>query len=135
MSLTEMMKLQINTRLSRFLALVALTGTVLLSALSQPARAEFSLPGFGNNNANQFVAVNDAFPFNFSQQGEVVYLDWQIKPGYYLYQHQLSVSSDNASLGQITLPAGQPYQDEFFRRRLHLYRTTDGQRTCHRGWR
>ncbi|MGF1726369.1 protein-disulfide reductase DsbD [Photobacterium nomapromontoriensis] len=62
----------------------------------------------------QFVAVDDAFPFNFIQQGDRVYLDWQVKPGYYLYQQQLSISADNAELGHIEIPDGHPYQDEFF---------------------
>ena len=109
-----MMKLKINTGLSRFVALVALSGTLLITMLSLPVRAEFSLPGFTSNGPAKFVAVDEAFPFNFSQQGDVVYLDWQVKAGYYLYQHQLSVTSDNASLGQIDIPAGEPYKDEFF---------------------
>ncbi|MCW8330671.1 protein-disulfide reductase DsbD [Photobacterium sp. SDRW27] len=109
-----MIKLQLSHGISRFLALVALSGMLLTSIVSQPVRAEFSLPGFSSNSTNQFVTVDEAFPFNFSQQGDVVYLDWQVKPGYYLYQHQLSVTSDNASLGPINIPAGQPYKDEFF---------------------
>lgn len=109
-----MMKLKQYSGFSRFLALVALTGTILASVVSQPVRAEFSLPGFSDNSANKFVTVDEAFPFNFSQQGDVVYLDWQVKPGYYLYRHQLSVTSDNAELGTIDIPAGQPYRDEFF---------------------
>lgn len=109
-----MMKLKRYSGFSRFLALVALTGTLLASVASLPVRAEFSLPGFSDSNTNKFVTVDEAFPFNFSQQGNVVYLDWQVKPGYYLYQHQLSVTSDSAELGTINIPAGQPYKDEFF---------------------
>ncbi|MCG7584063.1 protein-disulfide reductase DsbD [Photobacterium sp. OFAV2-7] len=109
-----MMKLKYYRGFSRFLALVALAGTLLAGIASLPVRAEFSLPGFSASSTNKFVTVDEAFPFNFSQQGEVVYLDWQVKPGYYLYQHQLSVTSDNAELGTVDIPAGQPYRDEFF---------------------
>ncbi|WP_299019628.1 protein-disulfide reductase DsbD [uncultured Photobacterium sp.] len=108
-----MMRLIQHNGLSRFTALIALIGALLTSIASLPVRAEFSF-GFSGNNNNQFVTVDEAFPFNFSQQGNIVYLDWQVKPGYYLYQHQLSVSSDNAKLGTVEIPTGQPYKDEFF---------------------
>ena len=95
--------------LRRTLSLFALLSLLVLSL---PASA-LKLPGF-NSSPNSFVAVDEAFSFNFTQQGDQVYLDWQIKPGYYLYQHQLSVSSDTATLGTIDIPAGKPYHDEFF---------------------
>lgn len=107
-----MMRLTKHYGLSRFSSLIALLGILLATIASLPVRAEFSF-GFSSSET-QFVAVDEAFPFNFSQQGNVVYLDWQIKPGYYLYQHQLSVSSDNATIGTPDIPAGQPYKDEFF---------------------
>ncbi|ELR67099.1 Cytochrome c-type biogenesis protein DsbD, protein-disulfide reductase [Photobacterium marinum] len=108
-----MMRLTKHYGLSRFSTLIALLGILLATIASLPVRAEFSF-GFNSSSETQFVAVDEAFPFNFSQQGNVVYLDWQIKPGYYLYQHQLSVSSDNAKIGTPDIPAGQPYKDEFF---------------------
>lgn len=95
--------------LSRTLSLFALLS---LLVLSHPAAA-LKLPGF-NSPPNTFVAVDEAFSFNFTQQGDQVYLDWQVKPGYYLYQHQLSVSSDTATLGTVDIPTGKPYHDEFF---------------------
>ena len=95
--------------LSRTLSLFALLS---LLVLSHPAAA-LKLPGF-NSSPNTFVAVDEAFSFNFTQQGDQVYLDWQVKPGYYLYQHQLSVSSDTATLGTVDIPTGKPYHDEFF---------------------
>ena len=95
--------------LGRTLSLFALLS---LLVLSHPAAA-LKLPGF-NSSPNTFVAVDEAFSFNFTQQGDQVYLDWQVKPGYYLYQHQLSVSSDTATLGTVDIPTGKPYHDEFF---------------------
>ncbi|MDV5172002.1 protein-disulfide reductase DsbD [Photobacterium rosenbergii] len=95
--------------LKRTLSLFALLS---LLVLSHPAAA-LKLPGF-NSSPNTFVAVDEAFSFNFTQQGDQVYLDWQVKPGYYLYQHQLSVSSDTATLGTVDIPTGKPYHDEFF---------------------
>ncbi|MCQ1059365.1 protein-disulfide reductase DsbD [Photobacterium sp. ZSDE20] len=95
--------------LRRTLSLLAILSLLVISL---PASA-LKLPGF-NSPSNTFVAVDEAFSFNFTQQGEQVFLDWQIKPGYYLYQHQLSVSSESATLGNVNIPAGKPYQDEFF---------------------
>ena len=87
------------------------------SFLSAPAMALFdnsnSTPSFANNN-NTFVAVDDAFRFNALQQGNRVFLDWQVKDGYYLYQHRISVSGENVTLGDIEMRDGQPYKDEFF---------------------
>ena len=86
------------------------------SFLSAPAMALFdnnnSTPSFANNNT--FVAVDDAFRFNALQQGNRVLLDWQVKDGYYLYQHRISVSGENVALGTIKMRDGQPYTDEFF---------------------
>ncbi|MDO6707880.1 protein-disulfide reductase DsbD [Photobacterium sp. 1_MG-2023] len=83
--------------------------------LSLPLRAEFSLPGLTDNTSqNSFVPVDQAFAFNFDQRGDQLVLDWQVKPGYYLYQHQFSVTTQDAVVGEIHLPAGTPYKDEFF---------------------
>ncbi|WP_407331963.1 protein-disulfide reductase DsbD [Enterovibrio sp. 27052020O] len=98
---------------SRFFAIFALA---LMSAL--PAQAEFSLfnsstPTMGS--APKFVPVDQAFPFNFTQQGDRIYLDWQVTPGYYLYQDKLEVkASEDAKIGPLEMRQGQPYKDEFF---------------------
>jgi thiol:disulfide interchange protein DsbD len=63
---------------------------------------------------NQFVPVDQAFPFHAEQQGKQVFLDWQVKQGYYLYQDRISISAENAQLGEIEMLDGQPYRDEFF---------------------
>ncbi|MGF1789268.1 protein-disulfide reductase DsbD [Photobacterium profundum] len=102
--------------MSRIVSLFLILGTLLISVFSLPTRAEFSISGLFNDtqSTNKFVTVDEAFPFNFSQQGDRVYLDWQVKPGYYLYQHQLSVTGNDTQLGQIGIPTGKPYKDEFF---------------------
>lgn len=87
------------------------------SVVSTPALALFgnsnSAPNFGNN-SNTFVPVDEAFPFNFYQQDDKVFLDWQVKPEYYLYQHRISFSGENVTLGDVTMRDGEPYKDEFF---------------------
>ncbi|WP_428475336.1 protein-disulfide reductase DsbD [Photobacterium profundum] len=111
-----MIGLNKNREMSRIVSLFLILGTLLISVFSLPTRAEFSISGLFNDtqSTNKFVTVDEAFPFNFSQQGDRVYLDWQVKPGYYLYQHQLSVTGNDTQLGQIGIPTGKPYKDEFF---------------------
>lgn len=88
-----------------------------LAVVSAPAMALFgnsnSAPSFGNNN-NTFVPVDEAFPFNAFQQGNHVLIDWQVKDDYYLYQHRISVSGENVTLGDVEMRDGEPYKDEFF---------------------
>lgn len=76
---------------------------------------------FGNNDqgleldsANSFVPVDQAFPFNYYQQDGKVLIDWQVKEGYYLYQHSLDFAGQNLAIGPVEMENGQPYQDEFF---------------------
>ncbi|OEE80735.1 protein-disulfide reductase DsbD [Enterovibrio norvegicus FF-162] len=98
---------------SRFIAIFALA---LMSAF--PAHAEFSLfnsPAPSIDSTPKFVPVDQAFPFNFTQQGDRVYLDWQVMPGYYLYQDKFEVKvSEDAKVGSMEMRQGQPYKDEFF---------------------
>ncbi|WP_431313581.1 protein-disulfide reductase DsbD [Vibrio algivorus] len=63
---------------------------------------------------NQFVPVDQAFPFNFIQQGNAITLDWQIKPGYYLYRERFSFQTKNAEIGEAKIPEGTFHSDEFF---------------------
>lgn len=84
--------------------------------ISSPAMALFGnnqTSTFGSG-SNDFVPVDQAFPFNFFQQDHRLTLDWQVKKGYYLYQQRLSFSAENVTLGDIQMEDGQPYQDEFF---------------------
>lgn len=84
--------------------------------ISSPAMALFGnnqTSTFGSG-SNDFVPVDQAFPFNFFQQDHRLTLDWQVKEGYYLYQQRLSFSAENVTLGDIHMEDGQPYRDEFF---------------------
>lgn len=63
---------------------------------------------------SQFVPVNQAFAFDFDQQGQQLTLHWQVKPGYYLYRQQISLTANQATLAPLQLPQGQPHEDEFY---------------------
>ncbi|MEI8655048.1 MULTISPECIES: protein-disulfide reductase DsbD [Vibrio] len=91
----------------------------LLLTLSVFSHSAFAV--FGNNNTlsvsndgNKFVPVDQAFPFNTFQQGDRLFVDWQVKDGYYLYQDRITISAENVILGDYELVDGEPYHDEFF---------------------
>lgn len=89
-----------------------------LTTLALPSWALFEDNNTGNaftpSGTNTFVPVDQAFPMNAYQQGDRVFIDWQVKPDYYLYQDRLSFSGENVTLGNIELQQGEPYTDEFF---------------------
>ncbi|RVU78305.1 protein-disulfide reductase DsbD [Pantoea dispersa] len=91
-------------RFSRLLSLCL----ALLFCLS----AQASL--FSTTTNNRFVPVDQAFGFDFSQQGHQLTLSWKVKDGYYLYRQQFHISAQHAQLAPVTLPPGQPHEDEFY---------------------
>lgn len=94
-----------------------------LSVVASPAMALFgnnsNTPSF-TTDSNRFVPVDEAFPFNNFQQNNRVFLDWQVKHDYYLYQERISISAENVTLGELDIRDGQPYHDEFFGD-VHIY--------------
>lgn len=88
---------------------------LLSTAISTPALATLTVnPSFDLNGSSRFASVEQAFPLSFFQQADQLFLDWQVKPGYYLYQSSLTIEAHNAQLGDYVLPQAQPYHDEFF---------------------
>ncbi|MXP50263.1 protein-disulfide reductase DsbD [Pantoea sp. Eser] len=69
---------------------------------------------FSNPASSRFVPVDQAFGFDFNQQGAQLNLHWKVKSGYYLYRQQIHVKPANATLAPLTLPAGQPHEDESY---------------------
>ncbi|MDW8844449.1 protein-disulfide reductase DsbD [Erwinia sp. MMLR14_017] len=82
---------------------------LFISLLSTSASASL----FGQNRT-QFVTVNQAFAFDFTQQANKLTLSWQVKPGYYLYRQQINITAQGARLATWSLPAGKPHEDEFY---------------------
>ena len=88
--------------------------TTLLLLLSLLCSAAASASLFGPKNDSQFVPSSQAFAFDFSQQDRQLTLNWQVKPGYYLYRQQIKISVQGATLAQWHLPEGEPHEDEFY---------------------
>ncbi|ELI6451246.1 protein-disulfide reductase DsbD [Yersinia ruckeri] len=86
---------------------------LLCSALLAPQSVQASL--FGQQSSqSRFLPVDQAFAFDFRQQGDQLNLSWQIHPGYYLYRQQIKIVPQQATLGAINIPEGVAHQDEFY---------------------
>ncbi|MGB7803872.1 protein-disulfide reductase DsbD [Buttiauxella sp.] len=69
---------------------------------------------FDNQSKSQFVPVDQAFAFDFQQSDHQLNLNWQIKPGYYLYRQQIKLTPAQAELAPLELPKGTWHEDEFY---------------------
>ena len=66
------------------------------------------------SNDDEFLNVDQAFEFNFHQQGNQLEITFDIAEGYYLYRHQFKFSVENAEIIPVELPKGEDHEDEFF---------------------
>ena len=66
------------------------------------------------SNDDEFLKVDQAFAFNFYQQGNKLEISFDIAPGYYLYRHQFKFKNKGVTLSPIDLPDGIDHEDEFF---------------------
>jgi len=62
----------------------------------------------------EFLQVDEAFQFDFAQQGDRVILSWQIADGYYLYKKQFKTVVKQAEIGPPVFPVAEQVEDEFF---------------------
>ncbi|NRA85063.1 MAG: protein-disulfide reductase DsbD [Gammaproteobacteria bacterium] len=69
----------------------------------------------------QFLPVEQAFQFNFTQHNDKITVNWQIHDGYYLYQHRFKVTSDTATIAQFELPSGTDHDDPYFGKQVVYY--------------
>lgn len=81
--------------------MVLLVPGVIGSALPQPSEP---------------LPPDEAFPYIAFAESDSVTLSFQLPEGYYLYRHRFAFQSltGDVVLGAPVLPAGLPYEDEFF---------------------
>lgn len=84
--------------------------TLVFLLLSSPTFAGL----FDAQSGPKFVPVDQAFAFDFQQSGSQLNLNWQIKPGYYLYRQQIKLNPAQAELATFELPKGTWHEDEFY---------------------
>lgn len=74
----------------------------------------FQSERLGFDHPTEFLPVDQAYRFDFQQQGNQLSLRWDIADGYYLYQHRFIADPSVALVDQPELPAGLDYNDSFF---------------------
>ncbi|WP_010607116.1 protein-disulfide reductase DsbD [Pseudoalteromonas maricaloris] len=63
-----------------------------------------------------FLPVKEAFKFDFDQQGNTLFVGWDIADGYYLYKKNLQIIAKQADIQVPELESGKMIEDEFFGR-------------------
>ncbi|WP_350603400.1 protein-disulfide reductase DsbD [Pseudoalteromonas sp. SMN1298-MNA-CIBAN-0114] len=61
-----------------------------------------------------FLPVDQAFVFDFDQQGSTVFVGWDIAPDYYLYKKKIEVIAKGANIQVGDSGSGEIIEDEFF---------------------
>ncbi|MBD2812315.1 protein-disulfide reductase DsbD [Xenorhabdus sp. Vera] len=93
--------------MKRILMMFLLFSSIALSPIK--ASALFEQP-----TQNFYLPADQAFMFDFQQQGNKLTLNWDIKPGYYLYRKQFSITPKQTLLGNPAYAKGVEHEDEFF---------------------
>ncbi|MDB0034809.1 protein-disulfide reductase DsbD [bacterium] len=60
------------------------------------------------------MSVDEAFIFDFKQEGNQLKISWVIADGYYMYRDKLKFQTDGAQFDEISLPKGKKHNDEYF---------------------
>ncbi|WP_209327656.1 protein-disulfide reductase DsbD [Pseudoalteromonas sp. PA2MD11] len=61
-----------------------------------------------------FLPVDQAFVFDFDQQGKTLFIGWDIAPDYYLYKKKVEIIAKGADIEVPDLGKGVIIEDEFF---------------------
>lgn len=91
------------------------------SATAAPADNPLTSPSNWFSDEPQFLPVEQAFQFNFTQHKDKMIVSWQIHDGYYLYQHRFKATSNTATINPLALPAGSDHEDPYFGKQIVYY--------------
>ncbi|MFC3033488.1 protein-disulfide reductase DsbD [Pseudoalteromonas fenneropenaei] len=81
------------------------------------------LPAHANNSVlnnllapkqHTFLPINEAFKLDFDQQGQTLFIGWDIAPEYYLYKKKFEFIAKGATITVPDLTHGEEIEDEFF---------------------
>ena len=101
--------------------------TVLLLLVACFASAEQIFPSSSSANLlgadATFLPIEEAYQLEVSAEGGQLSLDWQIAPGYYLYQHRFQLLDRNWQpvAAKPDFPVGKQIYDEYYERELTVY--------------
>ncbi len=102
-----------NKLFSALLLLAALLVINTYSASAQQSIFDTSASSLFDND-DEFLKVDQAFAFDFYQNGNQLEITFHIADGYYLYRKQFKITADGATIQATNLPAGESHEDEFF---------------------
>jgi thiol:disulfide interchange protein DsbD len=99
-----------------FKSMYMLFFAILLSALIPVSAQQSATPSVlaALNQDNQFLPVEQAFVFDFRQNGNELELNWTIAEGYYLYKDKIKLAGIAVSFSHPAMPTGEPHEDEYF---------------------
>ncbi len=99
-----------------FKSIYMLFFALFLSALIPVSAQQSATPSVlaALNQDNQFLPVEQAFVFDFRQNGDELELNWIIAEGYYLYKEKIKLAGVAVSFSHPTMPVGEPHEDEYF---------------------
>ncbi|MBH0090425.1 protein-disulfide reductase DsbD [Pseudoalteromonas sp. NSLLW218] len=63
---------------------------------------------------HSFLPVDQAFVFDFDQQGSTLFVGWDIAPDYYLYKKKIEIIAKGANIQVGDSGSGEIIEDEFF---------------------
>jgi thiol:disulfide interchange protein DsbD len=101
------MNLSLNFRYCVVLLTFCFFSSVSLAQISDPLADLFA-------DEPEFLQVDEAFQFDFAQQGDQITLSWRIADGYYLYKKQFKTVVKQAEIGLAVFPDAEQVEDEFF---------------------
>jgi thiol:disulfide interchange protein DsbD len=94
---------------------LVLTSSLLFLAPFVHSEGVFSNSKFSFlQNEPTLMPVDEAFVFDFKQEGDKLKISWVIADGYYMYRDKLKFEAKGAELGEIALPKGKDHDDEYF---------------------
>lgn len=94
---------------------LVLTSTLMLLAPLAHGEDVFNNSKFNFlNDEPTLMSVDEAFIFDFKQEGNQLKVSWVIADGYYMYRDKLKFQTDGAQLDEISLPKGKEHNDEYF---------------------
>ncbi|WP_448245517.1 protein-disulfide reductase DsbD [Thalassotalea agariperforans] len=100
--------------MKKTLLLLSLIFTTLLPLSIMATESLFDNSDIFLSNEDEFLKVDEAFIFDFHQQDKKLTVSFNIKDGYYLYQHQFKFTPENADISPVQLPKGIEHNDEYF---------------------
>jgi thiol:disulfide interchange protein DsbD len=113
-----------NPLIKTFLAVLLLTAQ-LLTVHRALAEDPFPLSSKSNllGETTEFLPVEEAYKLKVEAEGQHLAFNWEIQPGYYLYQHSFKLLNPDGSPLDVTptYEPGKRIYDDYYEKELEVY--------------